>query len=87
MAPQDWAFTKAILELVASLNMLAIAEGVETTEQAEALRFLHCPLVQGYLFARPVPAEAIDRTLAGLGPTLVRSAGPNPGRGHNEVPG
>ncbi len=86
-SPQDWAFTKAILELVDSLQMLAIAEGVETVEQADALRFLHCPLVQGYLFARPVPAEAIDRTLAGPGPSLIRATGPNPHRDHDEVAG
>jgi diguanylate cyclase (GGDEF)-like protein len=61
--PQEWAFTKAILQLVESLHMLAVAEGVETPEQAEALRILRCPLVQGFYFARPMPAEDIDRKL------------------------
>jgi diguanylate cyclase (GGDEF)-like protein len=63
-APQDWAFTRAILQLVESLQMLAIAEGVETQSQADALRLLRCPLVQGFHFSRPMPASAVDRTLA-----------------------
>jgi diguanylate cyclase len=71
--PQEWAFTKAILQLVESLHMVAVAEGVETPAQEEALRTLRCPLVQGFHFARPVPAEAIDRTLRGFGPSLTRT--------------
>jgi EAL domain-containing protein (putative c-di-GMP-specific phosphodiesterase class I) len=71
--PHEWAFTKAILQLVESLRMVAVAEGVETPAQAEALRTLRCPLVQGFHFARPVPAEAIDRTLRGFGPSLTRA--------------
>jgi diguanylate cyclase (GGDEF)-like protein len=63
--PQDWAFTRAILQLVESLHMVAVAEGVETAEQAAALSALHCPLAQGYHFSRPVPAAAIGTTLHG----------------------
>jgi EAL domain-containing protein (putative c-di-GMP-specific phosphodiesterase class I) len=59
----DWAFTRAILQMVDSLHLLAVAEGVETAEQAAALRALHCPLAQGYHFARPVAKLVIDRTL------------------------
>jgi len=59
-----WAFINAILRLVESLDLIAIVEGVETAEQAEALRRLRCPLVQGYYFARPVSAAEIGRRLA-----------------------
>jgi diguanylate cyclase (GGDEF)-like protein len=61
---QDWAFTRAILEMVASLDKLAIAEGVETAEQAAAVRSLRCPLVQGFHYSRPVPADVFERALA-----------------------
>jgi diguanylate cyclase (GGDEF)-like protein len=60
----DWAFTRAILQLVDSLRMLSVAEGVETGEQTEALRALGCRFGQGYYFSRPVPANVIDQTLA-----------------------
>ena len=33
-----WAFTNAILQLVESLDLVAVVEGVETAEQADALR-------------------------------------------------
>jgi diguanylate cyclase (GGDEF)-like protein len=61
---RDWAFTRAILQMVESLHMVAVAEGVETTEQAEALRSLRCPLAQGHHFSRPLSADAIEQTLA-----------------------
>jgi diguanylate cyclase (GGDEF)-like protein len=60
---RDSAFTRAILDLVGSLNLLAVAEGVETAEQAEVLRALGCPLAQGFHFLRPVPASLVDRML------------------------
>ena len=60
----EGSFTRAILQLVASLRLRAVAEGVETVEQAEALRKLSCRYAQGYLYARPVPAPIIDEVLA-----------------------
>jgi EAL domain-containing protein (putative c-di-GMP-specific phosphodiesterase class I) len=75
-APREWDFTRAILQLVESLNKVAVAKGVRTEAQAEAMRVLHCPLVQGFLFGRPEPAEAIDRILdAGLIPSAGHGAG------------
>jgi len=39
------------------LNMIAVAEGIETREQLDELRKLGCPFGQGYLFSKPVAAE------------------------------
>lgn len=49
--------TKAIVAMAHNLNLQVIAEGVETLEQMEFLKTLHCDLLQGYLFSRPVPAD------------------------------
>ncbi|MFC6582001.1 EAL domain-containing protein [Planomonospora parontospora] len=61
--PQTRAFTKAILELSASLGLDTIVEGVETPDQAALLRQLGAPHAQGYLFSPPVPAPRIDELL------------------------
>ncbi|MEV1288111.1 bifunctional diguanylate cyclase/phosphodiesterase [Micromonospora sp. NPDC049679] len=58
--PDDWPFARAIVALGHGLNLTTVAEGIETVEQAEALRGLRCQLAQGYFFSRPVPAEVID---------------------------
>ena len=44
-------------------GLTVIAEGVETEDEATALAELGCPLVQGYLFSRPVPAPEATRLL------------------------
>jgi len=51
----DSAITSAIITMAHSLNLKAIAEGVERKEQLEFLRSHNCDAVQGYLFSRPVP--------------------------------
>ncbi|MBO3738950.1 putative bifunctional diguanylate cyclase/phosphodiesterase [Actinoplanes flavus] len=61
--PQDVSLTRAILELARSRGLIAVAEGVETAVQANLLRELRCPLVQGFHFARPCAAEGIDALL------------------------
>ncbi|WP_203863759.1 putative bifunctional diguanylate cyclase/phosphodiesterase, partial [Planobispora rosea] len=47
---QARAFTRAIVELAASLNLATVVEGVESREQAGVLQQMGCPLAQGYLF-------------------------------------
>ena len=54
----DRAIVKAIAGLGHSLNLDVVAEGVETAEQLGILRASGCTSVQGFLFARPLPAEA-----------------------------
>jgi diguanylate cyclase (GGDEF)-like protein len=58
---QDWTLTRAILTLSEGLGLRAVAEGVETAEQAEQLRRLGCPLAQGFYFARPMPADEAEK--------------------------
>ncbi|GAT69968.1 protein gmr [Planomonospora sphaerica] len=60
---QARAFTKAIVELSASLGLSTVVEGVESREQAAVLQQMGCPLAQGYLFSQPAPARAIDDML------------------------
>jgi EAL domain-containing protein (putative c-di-GMP-specific phosphodiesterase class I) len=53
----------SIIDIAHKLNMKLVAEGIETREQAEALRALGCNLGQGYLFSRPCSVEDTTRLL------------------------
>jgi predicted signal transduction protein with EAL and GGDEF domain len=57
------AMVQAIMALGHALELTLLAEGVETEEQRVLLRLAGCEEMQGYLFARPGPREAIDRIL------------------------
>lgn len=59
----NWAFTSAITQAIAALGLYAIAEGVETPDQADALRTMRCPYAQGCHFARAGPAATINQIL------------------------
>ncbi|BES70590.1 hypothetical protein RE428_16080 [Marinobacter nanhaiticus D15-8W] len=56
---ENLEMVKAVLQMSRSLNLVMVAEGVETEEQLEILRQLKCPLGQGYLFARPMPSNEL----------------------------
>jgi diguanylate cyclase (GGDEF)-like protein len=58
------AIIQSIVTLGHALGMKVLAEGVETNEQRVLLRLAGCDEMQGFLFAKPVPAEAIDRIVA-----------------------
>ena len=49
---------RAIMQLAHSLRLEVIAEGVESEEQLHTLRQLKCDYIQGFLFSKPVDAEA-----------------------------
>src|SRR4029078_12747508 len=63
-APEHSAIVRAIVSLAENLGMEVVAEGVETHVQAEALRGLGCRRSQGFLFARPIPADEAEALLA-----------------------
>ena len=50
---------RAMIQLAQSLNMVPLAEGIETQGEIIFLRANGCRLAQGFLFARPVPAAEI----------------------------
>jgi EAL domain-containing protein (putative c-di-GMP-specific phosphodiesterase class I) len=54
--PAAAAVLEAVITLARSLDMQAVAEGVETAEQLEQLVRLGCPLAQGFRLGRPAPA-------------------------------
>ena len=63
----DRAIVRVVADLAQSLGMSVVAEGVETEEQAEALLRLGCPVMQGYLFARPDPDPHAAAAVAASG--------------------
>ena len=74
LAPEssDMALSDAIIVMAHKLGLRVIAEGVETPEQRELLAAAGCDYGQGYLFARPMPAEQFDVLLRSQ-PALVAS--------------
>jgi diguanylate cyclase (GGDEF)-like protein len=56
----DDAIVEAVLAMGRNMNIDVVAEGVETAEQEDALRALHCVLAQGYRYARPAVAAEIE---------------------------
>ena len=58
--PNDAAICTATVSLAHSLHLAVVAEGVETEAQREYLTSLGCNLLQGYLFSKPLPADACE---------------------------
>jgi diguanylate cyclase (GGDEF)-like protein/PAS domain S-box-containing protein len=54
------AIITAIVQLAHALGVTAVGEGVESAEQAAALRDLGCHVAQGYHFSKPLPADYFD---------------------------
>jgi diguanylate cyclase (GGDEF)-like protein/PAS domain S-box-containing protein len=64
------AIVTAILSLARALGRFVVAEGVETEEQRRFLEEQHCPLIQGFLLARPMPVADVESLMAAeLAPT------------------
>lgn len=63
-APDASAIVKAICEIAATLRLEVVAEGVETSAQAEAVLAAGCRVLQGNLHARPLAPEEAGRWLA-----------------------
>jgi predicted signal transduction protein with EAL and GGDEF domain len=65
-AGRDSALVEAMVSMGSTLDLRVVAEGIEDSEQLEALRGLNCALGQGYLFARPLPPGEIEAFVAAL---------------------
>ena len=61
---KDRTVLTAMVEVGRSLGHDVVAEGIETTEQLELLHELGCPVGQGYLLSRPMPARDFEAWLS-----------------------
>lgn len=59
------AIVRTIVNLARNLNIRTVAEGIETPDQLQCLKHLGCDYGQGFLFAKPMAAEAAERLLLG----------------------
>ena len=68
---KDVHLVALILGIARSLKIPVVAEGVETGDQLKLLKELGCPLVQGFYFSKPLPAEEFEekviRKMQGIG--------------------
>jgi EAL domain-containing protein (putative c-di-GMP-specific phosphodiesterase class I) len=61
---EEAVIATAMIQITNGLHLQAIAEGVETAEQAETLYRLGYRFAQGYHFSRPISPEQVSRHLA-----------------------
>jgi diguanylate cyclase (GGDEF)-like protein/PAS domain S-box-containing protein len=59
----DAEMVKTIIDMARNFELNVIAEGVETAEQFHLLKDSGCQAYQGYLFGKPMPAEAFEAAL------------------------
>ena len=57
---KDTRLLAALLNFAYGFNVTAVAEGIETVEQAEFCTERHCNVLQGYLFSRPIEASEFE---------------------------
>jgi EAL domain-containing protein (putative c-di-GMP-specific phosphodiesterase class I) len=55
---------QAVVSIARALGIAVTAEGIEFEHQRDVLKALGCDEAQGFFFARPLPAEAIDGLIA-----------------------
>jgi diguanylate cyclase (GGDEF)-like protein len=70
----EHALAETLVQLARSLKLRSIAEGIEDEAQLEHLRAIGCDRGQGYLFAPPLDAPALERYLARAPAAIVSRA-------------
>lgn len=68
-SPTARALTVSVLSIAHSLGMVVVAEGVETPGQQQWLQAHGCPVMQGYLFGKPLPPDEIEAWLCTQAPS------------------
>ncbi|MBD1391216.1 ammonium transporter [Neiella sp. HB171785] len=56
---EDGQICATIISLAQNLDLITVAEGVETQQQLEFLQTRGCNMYQGYLFYKPLPAKEV----------------------------
>ncbi|MDT7720926.1 MAG: diguanylate cyclase, partial [Mycobacterium sp.] len=82
------AIARSIVSLAAELELVVVAEGIETEAEANVLRSLGCSIGQGYLYSRPTPPDQVDLSRFRRLPTVLEgpmTARSSPYRGPKTV--
>jgi EAL domain-containing protein (putative c-di-GMP-specific phosphodiesterase class I) len=64
-SPESGVLLRTLVQLGRTLGLETLAEGIEEFEQYSQLEREHCDSGQGYLYARPLDANAVAAFLAG----------------------
>ena len=59
------AVVRAVIDLAHAHDLTVVAEGIETSDQLEALRDMQCDMAQGFLLGRPMTIAALTDAAAG----------------------
>lgn len=57
------AIVKYVIEVAHALNLMVIAEGIETKEQLELMKGLNCDELQGFYIGKPLPVEEAEKNI------------------------
>lgn len=60
---ENEAIVQQLIALAHSLDIVPVAEGVESADQAQTLDSMQCNFAQGYWFSKPVPATTMEKLL------------------------
>ena len=63
MKTRKTSLVETFLGIGREFNLIVVAEGVETKEEADALRLMGCDLIQGYLASPAVPAAEFNQVV------------------------
>jgi diguanylate cyclase (GGDEF)-like protein len=66
---------QSLISLGEALELSVVAEGIENEEQLSLLRLMRCGFVQGFMFAKPVPAEEVDQAIAAIAAMRIGAPG------------
>jgi EAL domain-containing protein (putative c-di-GMP-specific phosphodiesterase class I) len=70
LASNNRRLVEAIIAMAHGLDLMTIAEGVETEEQFQLMAELKCDMVQGYFFSEAVTADQIKKLIGGDRPKI-----------------
>ena len=60
---KQYKIVELMINLAHSIGCKTVAEGVETVEQLDILKALHCDMIQGYYYSKPLPHDAFEEYL------------------------
>ncbi len=69
--PKTRDVVASIVELARKIGAKTVAEGIETPEQLDFLCGVHCDMVQGYIFSRPLPIDEFELWLSSRKPAAL----------------